>query len=374
MQTGFSGNRERLLPLDALRGLIMVLMAIDHASYFVARVHRSESWSNPLPQYADALSFFTRFITHLCAPGFFFLMGLGMMLFAESRRRNGWPETRIALHFALRGFILILMQFLAENMAWSIADGWSGIIVPYFGVLYALGSVMIVWSLMLRLPSSIIASISILAIAGTQFLISSLGGGSTQYSPILRLILIPGTTGSIYVLYPVIPWFGVTGLGLLFARKLLKDRDQAYRLIAVSGAMLLFLFVVVRMIGGFGDFHTPVDWKWMSLLNVTKYPPSFAFLLVTLGIDFVILAIFALSGDRLIKWGFPLLVFGRTALFFYIAHLYLYGIMGLAFPHGIPLPKMYAFWLLGLLVLYPMCLWYGNMKQKTAPNSILRFF
>ena len=141
----------------------MVLMAIDHASYFIARVHSRELWGTLLPVYPDAVWFWTRWITHLCAPGFFFLMGMGMTLFADARRRAGWEEDRITRSFIIRGLLLIVLQLIIENPAWIVSSlsvhagaalirggpipggGTEGMV--YLGVLFCLGSVMVFWAL-----------------------------------------------------------------------------------------------------------------------------------------------------------------------------------------------------------------------------------
>ena len=118
----------RLPALDTLRGLLMVLMALDHARGFIARDHPSEFWGMVLPHYEHAVPFITRLVTHLCAPGFFFLLGIGMTLLAESRRRLGWSDGRITGYFLHRGMLLILMQLLIENPAWLV--GMLGASVP----------------------------------------------------------------------------------------------------------------------------------------------------------------------------------------------------------------------------------------------------
>jgi len=118
----------RLPALDTLRGLLMVLMALDHARGFIARDHPSEFWGMALPHYEHAVPFITRLVTHLCAPGFFFLLGIGMTLLAESRRRLGWSDGRITGYFLHRGILLILMQLLIENPAWLV--GMLGASVP----------------------------------------------------------------------------------------------------------------------------------------------------------------------------------------------------------------------------------------------------
>ena len=127
---------QRLVALDAHRGFIMVLMAIDHASYFIARVHSAEFWGIALPVYPNGFWFLTRWITHLCAPGFFFLMGIGMILFADARRQAGWEEGRITRFFVIRGLLLIFLQLFVEDPAWILGDlsaGTGVMVYPRWG-------------------------------------------------------------------------------------------------------------------------------------------------------------------------------------------------------------------------------------------------
>ena len=135
----------RLLELDILRGFIIVVMALDHANHFIAKGKlSSELWTGQFPNYqGQALPFLTRAITHLPAPGFFFLMGIGMVLFAMSRQEKGWSKRQLIVHFAVRGLILMFIQFFLENPAWNIGSGSSSAFTIYFGVLYALGGSMI---------------------------------------------------------------------------------------------------------------------------------------------------------------------------------------------------------------------------------------
>ena len=135
----------RLLAVDALRGLIIVVMALDHANHFVAQKHPSgEQWGGSFPIYGDTITFLTRFVTHLAAPGFFFLMGVGMLLFAKSRRRQGWSRWIVIRHFMVRGALLILLQFFVINRAWELSPGgWQ--LDTYVGVLFALGGTNDPW-------------------------------------------------------------------------------------------------------------------------------------------------------------------------------------------------------------------------------------
>jgi uncharacterized membrane protein len=363
----------------------MVLMALDHASYFIARVHPGEFWGVALPTYPDVGHCLTRLITHLCAPGFFFLMGTSMILFTDARREIGWPDRRITRFFAVRGLILIILQLLIENPAWALGTlsgashttrppgGGGETVLLHFGVLYALGATMIFWSFLLRFSSAVFVSLSVIAILATQALTPGAAQAGVRYSPWLRVLMIPGQTGIWQVFYPFIPWLGLAGLGLAFGRLLRQNPDRAYRGALAGGAALLLLFGLLRTLGSLGDFHARGP-GWTGFFNLTKYPPSFAFILLTLGLDLLLLSVLSRAATQLRTWGKPLVLFGSTALFFYLAHLYLYALMGFAFPEGTSFRVMYLFWLLGLVLLYPACLAYRRFKERKAPESVWRFF
>lgn len=383
VENRLNSKPQRLFSLDALRGLVIVLMAVDHANYFVARMHpNGEFWGIALPRYDSALAFLTRFVTQPCAPGFFFLMGIGMVLFARSRKNRGWSEAHISRHFIIRGFILILLQFFAENSAWLLGPstefhppGGGERVWFHFGVLFALGMAMIFGAFLIRLKPLLILGISVGTILLTQWLIPGADQAERLFSPLLRMVLIPGQTGPMQVFYSFLPWLGCMGFGLIFGGWLAYDEQRAYRKVLIWGIVSLALFVLVRVIGGFGNFHPPESLGWKDLLHVTKYPPSLSFLFLTLGIICLCLFLLSRRGIGLQSWGKPLLVFGRSALVFYICHLYLFGIIGLFFaPEGTGIPLMYVFWLAGLILLYPLCLWYGKFKSRKSPDSLWRFF
>jgi len=362
----------------------MVLMAIDHAGYFIARVHVGEFWGISLPVYHSALPFLTRFVTHFCAPGFFFIMGIGMSLLADARYRMGWSKLRVFRHFAVRGAILIMLQLFLEDPAWMIGSigapvrmisppGGGGEVWFHFGVLYALGSAMIVCGLLLYLRPAFSLLGSLAAMAVPLGVIPLLDA-DTLYSPLLRLLVIPGQTNSMQVFYPLLPWAGITGVGVVVGKILPGDTKRTSGLLLVAGIVVLIGFGVLRAFG-WGSFHQAAGFDWMGFFNLTKYPPSLPFMMMTMGGVFLGFFIFSRIGAHIRHPVFyPLHVFGRAALFFYIAHLYLYALIGLAFPHGARLALMYVLWAAGLLLLLPLCAWYAALRQKTAPNSIWRFF
>jgi uncharacterized membrane protein len=366
----------RLAPLDGLRGVIIILMALDHANSFIAHGKlEPELWADLFPNYAGQppLTFLTRLVTHLAAPGFFFLMGAGIVLLADSRRQRGWSQGQISRHLLLRGGLLILLQFGLENPAWT----WGGVMTGtiYFGVLYGLGGAMIIGTLFLRLPTRWLVGLSVALIVATQLLLPETRTGFVAYPLLFRLWLLPGFSGDVLVLYPIMPWLGVMGLGIGYGRYLIKGRKQkkegrmrAYQLAQWLGISALLLFAILRWWGGFGNIRPPVGGGWISFFNLVKYPPSLTFLLLTLGINLVLLALLA----RLpAGWLRPLTLYGRVPLFFYLVHLYLYGLIGQLVQTDIR--GMYPYWLLGLLILGPLCWAYGRFKNGRAPESLWRF-
>jgi uncharacterized membrane protein len=354
-------------------------MALDHANVFIAREHPPpEFWSSPPAYYTSALAFLTRFVTHFAAPGFFFLIGTGMVLFAESRRQQGWSEGAIVRHLIARGGLLVALQLLVENPAWQIgAESPFGpqVFLSYFGVLYGLGTALIVGALLLRWRPMALIGLGLTTALATELVITQLRTTGTVPSPLLQLLLVPGRTSGFTVYYPLIPWLGLVLFGMAFGRWLAPNPAQAYRRAAIAGVSLLALFSVIRLAGGFGNLQPPAGPGWVAVLNVVKYPPSIVFILLTLGADLLLLALLARAGEQLLRWVWPALMFGRVPLFFYIAHLYLYGLIGLALSQrGVGIPRMYPFWLLGLAILYPLCWLYGRFKHSRPPGSLWRLF
>lgn len=370
----------RLAPLDALRGLVIILMALDHANVFIARGHPPpEMWAGPFPTYHVPLIFFTRAITHLAAPGLFMLMGAGMVLFADSRLKLGWTSAAIRKHLIIRGIILILLQLLIENPSWiwGVGGPFTVLDVPiYFGVLYGLGGSMIFGALLVRVGPRVLLGLSVVLLTGTEILIRLFAPALWQFMPYTQLLLLPGATETVSVLYPILPWLGVATFGMAFGYWFGQDAALAYRRALYVGLGFLVVFVPLRALNGFGNIRAQVGTGWIAFLNNVKYPPSIAFLLLALGIDLTLL--FALS-RRALRFALhplsPLIVFGTAPLFFYLTHLYLYGFIGRTFfPHGTGIPAMYPYWILGLVILYPPCLLFGRYKASRPVESRWRLF
>jgi uncharacterized membrane protein len=365
----------RLFSLDALRGLIMVLMALDHANHFVAQKHPSgEYWGGPFPAYHGTLPFLTRLVTHLAAPGFFFLMGAGMLLFARSRRKENWSEGEIIRHLALRGGVLIALQLLIVNRAWELSPGGWGLEV-YIGVLFALGGAMILASPLLRLRPTILLVLAAVLVLGTELLTPSPDRWNQGFPTLGRLLLIPGGSPEFWVNYPVLPWLELVVLGMVFGHWLAEDSRKAYSQALGLGGAFILVFLALRALDGFGNLRPRAGTTWIDWLDVVKYPPSITFTLLTTGVNLTLLGMLGRAGERTRRLLHPLVVFGRVPLFFYVTHLFLYAGLGrwLA-PAGMGIPSMYPYWVLGLIGLYLPCWGYGTLKHRQPSNSVLHFF
>jgi uncharacterized membrane protein len=385
----------RLSSLDTLRGLIIVFMAIDHARGFIARNHPGEFWGAPLPDYhGDWVAFLTRLVTHLCAPGFMFLMGAGAALFAASRAREGWSPWRITGQLALRGVVLIVLSLLVENAASAYGTagairgenyglrvpGAPGPISVILGVLYGLGSSLAIAAFFVRLPAAALAAMAAVCVALTHWLTPDASQFGAPIGPVMGALAVAGLAPPLVSVYPTIPWLAPTLLGLAFGRLVQHDsrdsddgasRTRAFTLIGAAGIAFVVLFIILRASGEIGSFQ-PVQPGWIGLLNVTKYPPSLTFLLLTLGIDFILLALFEHTGAGAARWTAPIRVFGAAPLFFFVTHLFLYGFIGKWYLGGTTFAVMYMWWFVGLIVLYLPCKWYGEFKQRRPPNSLWR--
>jgi uncharacterized membrane protein len=377
----------RLSSIDATRGLIIVLMAIDHARGFIAKNHPGEFWGRALPDYAgDALAFLTRLMTHPCAPGFFFLMGAGMALLAAARAQAGWSPGQITRHFVWRGMAIVLVGLVLEIPASTFAFAnatrveFYGVRVPggggsvpsiILGVLYALGACLVLASGLVRLRPSALAGTAAVCTLVAQWIVPAPAHVDVPFHPLLRLLFIPGQTGPLLVVYPALAWLPCTILGMAFGRWLLDDHGAAFRRAAVAGVVFLVSFVIVRAFGEIGNVLPPRP-GWIGFFNVVKYPPGLTFLLLTLGVDLLVLAAFEQWRVGEMTWTRPLLIFGSVPLFFFVSHLWLYAAIGRFFPAGTTLPRMYLLWLLGLVLLYCPCRWFRDFKNRRPAESAFR--
>ena len=360
---------------DALRGIIMVLMALDHANIFIAHKHSSgEYWGGPYPSYPDGLAFITRAITHLAAPGFFFLMGIGMLLFTRSRQQQGWDKKKIIGHFMLRGLILIALQLLVVVRSWQFSPGgWA--LEVYIGVLFALGGTMILGSGALWLAPKYLLILTLSFVGGNAMMAPNPSQWTETFSTLERLLFVPGGNLALWVNYPVLPWMALVLFGMLFGHWLIENKEKAFQRGAWMGSAFLVAFMILRILDGFGNIRPRSGDTWIDFLNVVKYPPSLTFILLTLGINLLLLWGLAQISEKASRYVQPLVVYGRVPLFFYVAHLFLYAGLGIWLtPGGTSIPQMYPYWLLGLVILYPLCTQYGRFKRAQSGRSVVQYF
>jgi len=358
--------------IDALRGLLVVLMAIDHANYFVARRHPSgEHWGGPFPDYSTSIGFVTRLITHPVAPGFSFLMGVGMALFAHSRRERGWSERALVRHLVARGTVLIILQFTLVNLAWN--SGPEPFPNFYFGVLAALGGGMILGSAFIRLPAVGLAMFGVALLIGMEFTHPDPSQWGLIFDQPLGLVLgYSGGDSSFWSNYPILPWLELVVFGIAFGKWILADEAAAFRWALGIGIGCLVAFYRIRALNGFGNIRPRLGDDWIGYLNLVKYPPAITFTLATMGFNMILLSLLSRLRGSMSRLLDPLVVFGQVPLFLYVTHLYLYSLMGRWFaPAGTSFLGLYLFWCVGLALLYPLCLWYGGAKRRNPDNPVL---
>jgi uncharacterized membrane protein len=380
---------DRYRSIDALRGLIMMIMAIDHASAFIARQHGSEFWAGAMSSYNNAFPFLTRWVTHVCAPGFFFLMGAGIYWFAAARREGGWTGAAAVRRTVGRGFALFLTgQFLetpvlfVQGLLKPPAVSLNTVSAPppndgtalYWGfiVLSGLGLVMMVCGLLLRMRPWTWLLVSAVCVIATNSFLPDSGKPGPWWATIL---LAPGLSQHLIVIYPVIPWLAGAAAGMYFGYWWRGDPDRASRRVWILGLMLALTAIAVRAAGGWGNIRLPRDAGWIEFLNNVKYPPSFVFWTMSLGLGLLLLALLIRLPESVKSPQSPLVVFGQTPLFFYLAHFYLLAACAFAFyREPSTLEGMYPVWAAVLVVLYPVCAWYRKFKMTKPRESLWRMF
>ncbi len=367
----------RYQPIDALRGIIMMLMAIDHAVAFIARQHSMEFWAGAMSAYSSAIPFLTRLVTHLCAPGFFFLMGAGVYWSGGVRRTLRRGLLILLAGQALETPIIFLESHLKPatvSLSWVTAPPPMDGSTLYWGVivLSELGLVMTICALLLRLPPWTWLTVSALCLMTTNSLLPASG---TPESWWMAVLLAPGLAQHIIAVYPVIPWLAGAAAGMYFARWWRNNPELAGRRVLMLGVALLAVGLALRAAGGWGNIRLPRDSSWIEFLNNVKYPPSAVYWALALGADLLMLGALVRLPDVFKSARSPLLVFGQTPLFFYIVHFYLLFLCALVFfRDAASLATAYTVWAGALVVLYPLCARYRAFKQSRAPNSLWRMF
>jgi len=375
-----SRRTKRLVSIDLLRGLVMVLMALDHVRGFF-----SNPGFNPLDiDQSNAPLFFTRWVTHLCAPSFILLAGIAAYLSLQ-RRKN---KKELSKFLLIRGVWLIFLDLTVVSLAWTFFPG-----IFILGVLWVIGWSMMILAVLIQLPIRSIAIIGITLIIGHNLFdgvqAENTGIWHWFWSFLHEPNMFMPFPGIRFLLaYPLIPWVGVMAVGYTLGQVFTFEKNQRLPWLRNLGFALFGSFLVIRGINIYGD---PQPWSVqsnlfktvLSFINCQKYPPSLTYLLITLSLALLLLYVFDLRSWRLLH---PLITFGQVPLFFYLIHLWVihfaaivlalpkYGLTAVTLPfisksampenYGYSLHHVYIIWLIIVMFLYALCNWFANYKSQ----------
>lgn len=376
--------KTRIHSIDIVRGLIMIIMTLDHSRDFL-------HFPGPSPlnmKTTTVILFFTRWITHFCAPTFVFLSGSAAFLAGQRRTKK-----ELSLFLLKRGAWLILSDLLIISLLFTFDLEYHIFVLE---VLSAIGFGMIVLSLLIRAPIRVIAAIALFIIFGHNILdyvqLPQNGPGATLITVFLSAVAstIPlSATRAIVELYAVIPWTGALLLGYVFGTlyRTGADGEKRRKVLLLSGIAFTGLFIVLRLINHYGD---PSPWSVqrntahtvLSFLNATKQPPSLIFFLMTLGPVMILLSVVEKISNRITA---IFEVYGNVPYFYFIVHLCLLRVINilLILLQGIPMKSdgsplvwqapgfgvslwiVYLFWIAVVALLYFPCKWYGKYKRES---------
>ena len=472
-----SAASSRALAPDLLRGLLMVLMAIDHCSvsqgaYRHGVALQSESDGTIVNEWNEPVAWTARMLTHLCAPGFMFLLGMGIVYFGRSRSKLGWSAWQMARHFAIRAIVLaainellftlplggrylilnfillaLAINYLLAGLIWLAVNASEKFLSTLLESLYVppdddaersllsnetgspSKSSVSAWASTCswHIHNAILLALTIITIAWNHWISPHQGhcptnvpmdySGPTQPSgtslgPWFDFWFIPVTTKLVISGFPPFGWLSPAILGLLYGRIVLSRSWKAYTINASNASMgvfLMLLFVLTRLLH-FGNLSedclrmseqlaSPGKDQYLasfrSFFYITKYPPSFSFIAFSMSLNFLLLALFGALPEKLARRIPTLLTFGQSALFFYVVHMLLFfwllgPLVKTWFGHDLGYTDpfkgkpaigtsgepaaMWVTWVVGLVILWPLCRWYGRFKSTKEVNSVWRFF
>jgi uncharacterized membrane protein len=361
-------ERSRLLPVDWLRGVVMVLMTVDHASSsFNAGRLLGDSAQGWVPGTAlPAAQFLTRWITHLCAPTFLFLAGYSLFISVQRRRRDGASEASITGFIAARGLLIAALDPL-----WMVFVHRGQLV---FQVLYAIGVSMLAMSLLRRLPARVCGALGLLLVVLHEALATALVHTEGAVRALVVLTLVPGRIGPFVVGYPVLPWLAVMLLGWAAADVARRAPAAFQRRLLLAGVVALAVFGVVRGLNGYGNSGLlRDDGSLVQWLHTSKYPASLAYLACELGIACLLLAALW-TADLPASVRTRLTVLGQSAFFFYLlhAHLLRLGAWALGMLRSSGLAATYLAAAVVIAGLLPLCARFRQYKLA-HPQSVAKY-
>jgi uncharacterized membrane protein len=389
-----SAQKSRIGSIDLIRGAVMILMAIDHV-----RVYSGVPAGGPTPGV-----FFTRWITHFCAPAFLFLAGTSIFFYARK-------HTDVSRYLLIRGIWLIFIEFTFLRVAWTF--NFDFMHYEMAGVIWVIGCCMILMAGLVKLPLPMVGAIGVVIIAGHNLMDSHMGKlldglDQNRLSGLWKIFYVGFFAGPIQfgpngptliVLYSIIPWIGVMAAGYAFGRILTLDPARRNRLCLTIGRSAIGLFLVLRGFNLYGDprpWHAAAQGRngappmpaLLAFLNTTKYPASLCFLLMTLGPIIALIPLLEGLSGAVVR---AVTVFGRVPFFFYMLHIPLIHALALVVskirlgvvspwlftnhPMGNPpppegyvwsLPLLYLIWAIAILLLYPACRWFAALKARKS--------
>lgn len=377
--------KQRIPSIDILRGLIMLIMALDHTRdffYYAGQNPTNLATTTPL-------LFFTRWITHFCAPTFVFLSGVSAYLGGTKKAKN-----ELSAYLIKRGLWLILVEVVVMTLILTLNPAYNAIVLD---ILWAIGCSMVLLGLLVRLPLKIIAITGCVIFFGHDILdlipLPATGVGAdlvkiffTAFGTVIPI----NSNYFVFDLYAIIPWTGVMLLGYCFGSLYKKEvsSDERKRLLLVTGICTTILFIVLRALNVYGDpapWGVQHDWVYslLSFLNTSKYPPSLLFLCMTLGPALIILALVEKARSNFSRL---LIVYGNVPFFYYVLHFLVLRVVNVIFffaagyttsqikvpgspflfspaTFGYPLWVVYLLWFCLIVAMYWPCKWYGKYKQ-----------
>lgn len=393
LQSTIDPNRKRILSIDLLRGIIMIIMALDHTRDFF---HKDALTGDPLNAATTTAELYaTRWVTHFCAPIFVFLSGLSAWLQAQRKSKK-----ELSFFLISRGIWLMVVDIIVMSFVFSFNPQYPVLLLE---TLWSIGAGMVVLGLMIHLPYSVILATGAIIVLGHNLLDFLERTGDAPkglwYKLLHQQAFHPiGGGRAIFVLYPALSWIGLALLGYCCGKLFTHmEPPKRRKVLLTTGVIAIVTFFLLRYINVYGD---PRPWSEQedgmktvfTFINVQKYPPSLLFMLATIGPALIFLALVQKADGRLARIAS---VFGRVPLFYFVVHFFIVRIGGIilffakghtmkegiaAQPFGFTAPgegftlgETYLVWIAVVTLMYPLCRWYDRYKTNNKDKKWLSY-
>jgi uncharacterized membrane protein len=383
-----NSSQARLAIIDIWRGILLVIISLLMLWYFSGNNIEAEFWTQKKISSLPSIQFWLSLVTSLAIPSIYILLGVSIILYAKNKKWESWNTAKITRSLATRGIFLIALQLFIENPLRLLAnfqinglnlhqvntgfEFYSSNII-YFGILSSLGTSLIFWSVFTKVRSKQIIAISVLLMGLGWFIINLKGLSNVNEAFYFRLLALPGFSIPIKVGFPLLPWLGLPGLGIVLGRYYRKKPLKTFKITSFIALGSFLLFLTLRWNNWYSDFSDK-EIGLIGFFNFSRFPPSISYILLSISFGLLLLYLSYLTVGKRTMLRDALIVYGGSPLLFYLCQLFLFGIAGLFIDFSNSPVITILTWVVMLLIILPILDYFENNFKASKNETLWNYF